>query len=130
MKKVLLWIMAAFYVGMGVAHLIKPTTYLTMVPKWLPAPMFLIVASGLVEIGLALGLMGVSTRRIAAILIMGMLGVYLLLIHLPQTWHFYQTADPALGSSLVRIGIQFLLIGWAYWYTRPVAQLVVHPVTR
>ncbi|RYC68873.1 DoxX family protein [Spirosoma sordidisoli] len=130
MKNVLLWIMAAFYAGMGGFHLIKPTNYLTMVPDWLPAPMFLVAGSGLVEISLALGLIWAITRRIAAMLIIGMLLVYLLLIHLPQTLHFYQTTDPALGNSVVRIGIQFLLIGWAYQYTKPVTQPVVHLATK
>lgn len=122
--------MAAYYGGMGVVHLIKPTSLLTMVPDWLPAPMFLIVASGLVEIALALGLLWAKTRRIAALLIMGMLLVYLLLIHLPQTLHFYQTADPALGRSVVRIGIQLILMTWAYWYVGSTNSLGTSPLKK
>ncbi|WP_018621799.1 hypothetical protein [Spirosoma luteum] len=61
-------------------------------------------------------------------LLIGMLLVYLLLIHLPQTLDFYQTADPALGSSLVRIGIQVVLMAWAYWYVGTKHSLGTNPL--
>jgi len=111
--------MVILYAGIGVAHLIKPTANLVMVPDCLPAPMLLILVSGLDEISLAAGLTWEKSRRLAAMLIMEMLLVYLLLIHLPQTLHFYQIKDPNFVSSLVRVGIQIILIIWAYWYVGP-----------
>jgi uncharacterized membrane protein len=121
MKKVkglLLYALVVFYLFMGAMHFIKPELYGAMMPPWLPAHKALIALSGVVEIALAILLVPIKTRAIAAKLIIAMLVVFLLVIHVPESIGYYKTGDERLMGSLVRIPIQFLFIAWAWMFVK------------
>ena len=52
-KRVLLYLMAVFYIFSGVMHLLRPDYYMPMMPAYLPWHAALIFLSGIAELGLA-----------------------------------------------------------------------------
>jgi uncharacterized membrane protein len=96
-------------IGAGLMHFIKPLPYLRFIPSFLPAALFIVYASGLVEILLGVGLLlNKSIARKASF------GIFILmLIFLPlHTWDVFRT-QPAIGSHTlanIRFPIQLLLI--------------------
>ncbi|MFY7786767.1 MAG: DoxX family protein [Thermoflexibacteraceae bacterium] len=119
-KVVSLYLLVLFYVGMGAMHLLYPKQYLAMMPTWMPAHIFLIYFSGIVEIVLGLLLLPLKTRVLSAKLIIAMLIVYFFGIHIPQSIDFYQTKNEGFVASIIRLPFQFLLIAWAWIFTQKV----------
>lgn len=117
-KRVLLWIMAAFYVLGGVMHFARPDFYLPMMPPYLPWHAALIFLSGVAELGLGLAVLSPVLRRFAA------WGIILLLIAIfPANIHIALHNVPVFGATQgagvwnwVRLPLQGVLILWAWWY--------------
>jgi len=110
--------MALLYFAAGVNHFINPEFYLPVMPEWMPVKMFLIYVSGFAELLLGILLVFNHTQKFAAQLILVMLVIFLFLIHIPQTIDFYKTGNKDFVFSLIRIAVQFLLIAWAWIYTK------------
>jgi uncharacterized membrane protein len=117
-KKILLYLLVAFYLFMGSMHFIIPEQYFAMMPSWLPAHMFLISLSGIIEIALAILLIPIKTRAIAAKLIVTMLVVFFFAIHIPESIVYYQTGNEKFIASIIRLPIQLLFIAWAWMFTK------------
>ena len=120
-KRVLLWVMAVFYVLAGVNHFINAQHYMPMMPPYLPWHAALVFLSGVAELGLGIAVLIPSLRRIAA------WGIILLLIAIfPANLHIALHNIPLFGATegagvwnWVRLPLQGVLILWAWWYTRP-----------
>jgi uncharacterized membrane protein len=117
-KIILLFLLVAFYVFMGSLHFMQPEQYFAMMPSWLPAQKILIILSGIVEIVLAVLLIPIKTRSLAAKLIIVMLVVFLVAIHIPQSVDFYQTSNEQFITSILRLPIQILFIAWAWMFAK------------
>lgn len=113
-----LYLMCALYIGAGIFHFMHPEKYLSLIPYWLPAHHLLINASGIAEIALGMLLIVPATRQVAAWLIIAMLIVFLLLIHIPHTYYLYGTPGYGFMIHLIRTPLQFVLIWWAWLYTK------------
>jgi uncharacterized membrane protein len=118
LKIILLYLLVAFYLFMGAMHFIKPEQYFAMLPSWLPSHSLLIALSGVVEIALAVLLIPLKTRTIAAKLIIVMLIVFFFAIHIPESIGYYQTGNEKFIASIIRLPIQFLFIAWAFLFTK------------
>lgn len=112
--------MASIYVVAGVRHFTHPDFYVQIIPPQLPLPIVLVYLSGAIEIFLGLLLVPTKTRRISA------WGIIALLIAVfPANIHMWLADIHIDGKQLpawfhaVRIPFQFLLMWWAYKYTRP-----------
>lgn len=123
-KTILLWIMAAAYIGAGFNHLMNPAFYVAIIPPELPAPEWLNLISGLAEIVLGVALLEPRLRAFAAWGIIALLiAVFPANVYMAQ----HNVGGPELapgggsGGPLVwiRLPLQALLILWAWWYTRP-----------
>lgn len=120
-KRVMLWVMAVFYVAAGVNHFRDPDFYLPMMPPYLPAHLALIQISGVAEIALGVAVLIPRVRRLAA------WGIIALLVAVfPANLHMALYDIPVGGRSeglgiwnWVRLPLQGVLIAWAWWYTRP-----------
>jgi uncharacterized membrane protein len=118
-KRVLLWLMGAFYVGAGMIHFLRPGFYLPMIPPYLPYHLALVYLSGLAEIVLGAAVLVPQTRALAA------WGIILLLIAIfPANVHIALHDVPLGGAehgagvwNWVRLPFQAVLIVWAWWYT-------------
>lgn len=101
----------------GINHFVNPGLYVPIMPPWLPEHMLLIYISGACEIVFGTLLFIKPARRLAA------WGIILLLIaifpaNIQMTINFYKEHNPYLWISIVRLPIQFLLIWWAYGFTK------------
>jgi uncharacterized membrane protein len=116
--KILLWIYATFYVLAGCNHFLSTAVYYVIMPKWLPAPGFLIYFSGILEIVLGILLLIKKTRKLVALLI-----ILMLIAFLPAHIYMIQITPFMLGKisvtpliAWVRLPLQLLFIGWAWYY--------------
>jgi uncharacterized membrane protein len=108
--------MGAAYIFAGLNHFINRDFYLKMLEGFLPFPETLNYISGAAEIFLGLGVMIPEARRVSA------WGIILLLIAIfPANINMALNAQEwNMPSAMLylRLPIQFLLIWWAYQYTR------------
>ncbi|ACY16793.1 DoxX family protein [Haliangium ochraceum DSM 14365] len=119
-KRVLLWLMAAVYVGAGVMHFLRPEAYAAIMPDYLPWHMALIYLSGVAEIVLGIAVLVPRTRRLAAWGIIALLiAVFPANIHAAVEQVSIAGADPVI--NWYRLPLQAVFIAWAWWYTRPSA---------
>ncbi|MEM6347826.1 MAG: hypothetical protein AAF927_28310 [Bacteroidota bacterium] len=115
LKLIALILMIALMLSGGVYHFVNPAVYDALMPDFFPK-LLANYAAGAVEILLGIGLILPKWRTRAA---WGV--VILMLIFFPlHIWDLFKE-QPALGSktaAIIRIPMQFLLIGWAYWLTQ------------
>lgn len=60
-------LLAIFYLGAGILHLISPRGFLAITPDWVPFPIFMVAFTGVAEIAGAVGLLIPQLRKWAAI---------------------------------------------------------------
>lgn len=119
MKKVFLYVMVFVYAASGIYHFVNPSFYEMIMPGWLLSHSLLNTLGGISEIILATLLLNSKTRKLSSYLIIAMLVVFLLLIHIPIAIDFYKINHPGLWIAIVRLPLQFVLIWWAWIYTKP-----------
>jgi uncharacterized membrane protein len=122
-KRILMWLMAVFYIYAGFNHLINPEFYLAIMPPGLPEPAWLNLISGLAEIVLGVFLLEPRTRIFAAWGIIALLvAVFPANLYMATSNIGPPSSEPGSGSGAfnwVRLPFQALFIAWAWWYTRP-----------
>lgn len=109
--------MAGLYVMAGINHFIHPEMYRKIMPTWLGWHELLINVSGICEVLFGLLLISFRTRSIAAWSIIGLLVAVFpaniqMVINHPKN-------DPWLWITILRLPLQFVLIWWAYLFTKP-----------
>jgi len=118
-KRILLWVMAVFYIYAGLNHLVNPEFYLAIMPPDRPGPALLNVISGLAGIVLGVFLLEPRTRVYAS------WGIIALLIAIFPANVYVAVENvgidgPGTGAGAanwIRLPFQALLIAWAWWYT-------------
>lgn len=127
LRRPLLYVMASIYIVAGVTHFIIPAAFAQIVPPILPYPVALAYLSGVAEIAFGVGLLFERTRRIAAWGIIALLiaifpaNIYMAVTDVTVTGVFGRTIDPSPAVRWGRLPLQGVLVLWAWWYTRPVA---------
>lgn len=112
-----LYLMSALYMAAGINHFIHPKFYLKIIPNWLPYHSLINYGSGVLEIVFALMLIPASTRVLGAWLIIGLL-IAIFPANIKMCVDFYHKSHPQFWITVVRLPLQFVLIGWAWWYTK------------
>ena len=110
--------MILFYAGAGINHFISTALYLKIMPPWLPYPNALVLISGIAEIVCAVLLFFSATRRAGAWCIIALL-LAILPANIQMLIDYYNNSNPLLWIAVVRIPVQFILIWWAYGFTKP-----------
>ena len=110
------WAFAALFVAGGVGHFVKTDVYMRIMPPYLPYHRALVLLSGVFEVVLGILLLVPTTKRPAA---WGLIA--LLVAVFPANVYMFQHPErfplpPTL--LLLRLPLQFVLILWAYAYTR------------
>ncbi len=120
LKRILQYLLAAFFVVAGLNHFINSGFYLTIMPPYLPWPLGLVYLSGFFEVALGILLL---VPRFTSLAAWGL--VALLIAVFPANIHMAINSDlfPQFSATALwlRLPLQFVLIAWAYWYTRPKA---------
>ena len=116
MKKYSIYLMGAAYVLAGINHFAHTDFYLKMLTGFLPYPVALNVISGAAEIILGIGVMIPKTRKISAWgIILLLVAIFPANINMALHW---QDWGQSIAPFLIRLPIQFLLLWWAYTYTK------------
>ena len=113
--------MIVFYLAAGANHFINPQFYLKIMPPWLAWHQQLVYLSGLLEILFALLLIFVPTRRIAAWGIIALL-VAVFPANIQMMLDYWYEGNRWTWLTIVRLPIQFILIWWAYGFTKPLLE--------
>jgi uncharacterized membrane protein len=118
------YLLGALFVLAGISHFTSPGFFRQIVPPFLPSPHLLVVLSGVAEIVLGALVMVPATRRVAAWGLIALLiavfpaNVYQALYNPtlvdPPAW----MGQPAQTALWIRLPLQFVLIWWAWRYTR------------
>jgi uncharacterized membrane protein len=110
-------VLAIFMASAGLMHLVRPDLYVKIVPPGLPLHRELVFVSGICEIALGVLLLIPRCSRLAA------WGIIALLIAVfPANIYLYQHQEilPAPWiAHFLRLPLQAVFIGWAYWHTKP-----------
>ncbi len=117
LRKISLFSITGLYILGGLNHFYNPAFYEAILPSYLPAHVFLIYFSGVIEIALGILLVPIKTRRLAAYLIVAMLIVFFI-PHVQMLIDFIKSDHPYLWIAIVRIPLQFILIWWAYSFAK------------
>ncbi|MGI8670802.1 MAG: DoxX family protein [Aridibacter sp.] len=116
-KIVLKWIFGLAFIFAGANHFINPKFYLKIMPPYLPWHLFLIYLSGIFEIILGIMLLIPKTQKLAAWgLILLLIAVFPANIYMAMNPNKFPELNPLL--IYLRLLIQFVLIAWAYWFTK------------
>ena len=119
-KILTIFVMSFFYIYVGIRHFIEPEWFVQIMPPFLPYHFELVYLSGFFEILFGVMLLFKRTRALACFLIILLLvAVYPANIYLA----FNEAPQQALGissfmASWVRLPMQFILIGLAYWHSK------------
>jgi uncharacterized membrane protein len=108
-------ILGAIMIVAGIAHFVFPAVYDAMIPDGLPKDL-VNYGSGALEIALGLA---VFIPRFRFRCTLGIL--LLMIVFLPVHVIDFFRDEPAIGSKMaaaIRIPVQFVLIGWAWWVHR------------
>lgn len=117
MKESSMYVMAVLYLAAGIYHFVNPRFYLKIVPSVLPFHEAIVAVSGVLEILFAILLLFDPTRHIAAwLIILLLIAIYPANIYMAMKW--YRKQHPKLWIAIVRLPLQFVLIWWAYVYTK------------
>ena len=110
--------LGVFLLIAGVGHFIATDEFTAQVPPWLPAPEFVVYASGVVEIALGLALIIVQRHRAV---VGWIVAAFFVIIFPGNVWQFIEARDAfGLDSDVaraVRLLFQPVLVVWALWCT-------------
>lgn len=110
-------LLAAAMIGVGVMHFTREPFFTRIVPAWLPAPRFLVYLSGVFEVALGAGLLWPRARKLCGL---GLVALYVAVF--PANVNM--VVHPELGGTVpvwalwLRLPLQLVLIGLAYWVSR------------
>jgi uncharacterized membrane protein len=121
LRKTALYGLIILYTGAGINHFINPAFYENIMPAYIPFHALCISLSGICEITFAALLIPARTRKIAAWLIIAMLIVFFT-VHIQMLLDYWRAGGALLWIAILRIPIQFVLIWWAYTYTKSLHQ--------
>ena len=105
------------FVLAGSNHFAMPDFYLNMMPAYLPWHAELVAISGVSEMLLGIGLIMPRTAPVAAWGIVALL-IAVFPANINMALHPEQFPDVPAASLWVRLPLQFLLVYWAYVFTR------------
>jgi len=118
LKFVMRTLLAALMLLAGVLHFTRPEPFASIVPAFLPFPFALVYISGAFELLGGIGLMVPWTSRFSAWGLIALFiavfpaNVYMAVYNIPINGEHYPV------GSWVRLPMQFVLIAWAYWFTK------------
>jgi uncharacterized membrane protein len=111
-------VLAAILLFAGIGHFINTAEFTAQVPPWLPAPEFVVYASGVIEILLALALIALPRQRV----LVGWITAAFFIAIFPGNISQFVTQTPAFGldsdaARFIRLLFQPLLVVLALWST-------------
>ena len=126
-KDTLRGILAVCMIVAGVLHLVVPEPFIKIVPGMLPAPGFLVWLSGVIEILLGIGLTA-SNLAVRSLSAWGLIALFIAVYPANLNMAFNHIKLEGIPDSWwlhgPRLPFQFVLIAWAYWFTKPLGESI------
>ena len=119
MKRLMRFLLGLLFLVAGVNHFFSTDFYVNIMPGYLPMHRELVYLSGVTEIAAGAMLFFGATVRIGAWGIVAMLVVFLL-VHVDMIVQ-HPDKHPKIAAEFLylRLVLQFPMIAWAWWFTRP-----------
>ena len=114
MKKYInLYLISILFIYAGFAHFINPQFYINITPSFIRFKQFLVDLTGVLEILGGILVLFKTTRKTGVYLLLGLL-ILFFIVHLDMLFTYQVSENFILNKSLllIRIIIQFILIGW------------------
>ena len=119
-KQILKVLFALCMIAAGLSHFIVPHPYVKIVPPQLPYPEAIVYISGFFEILGGIGLFIPLVSQAAAWgLVLLLIAVYPANINMAVNNIHINNIPDGNWFQAIRLPFQFVLIAWAYWYTKP-----------
>jgi uncharacterized membrane protein len=119
LKLIFKFLFAVSFVVAGFNHIFNTSFYLHIMPPYLPRPLLLVYLSGLIEIILGVLLLSPKLTWMAAWgLVALLIAVFPANLHMAVNHELYP--EYSVTALWARLPLQFVLIGWAYWYTKSI----------
>lgn len=119
-KKIALIVLAMFFVAIGVGHFVSPDPFVAIMPDYLPLHLELVYLSGVFEVGLGLAVLFRPVRQWAGYGIVALLiAVYPANINMALNPEPFLEQGMTMFALYARLPLQFVLMAWAIWVTRP-----------
>ena len=113
--------LAAALLGSGVAHLVRPAPFDSIVPRWLPpSRRFWTVGSGLAEVATGLLLLRPQTRRAGGLAAAGLF-VAVFPANVWMAWLWRHKPWPYRVAAIARLPLQVPLVAWGLRVARAAA---------
>lgn len=117
LKKAGLYVMTLLYIVAGINHFAKTDVYISIMPPWLSYKRLLVYVSGGCEILFGILLLAATTRRLGAwAIILLLIAVYP--ANIQMAVNYYRSGSSYFWITILRLPLQFILIWWAYQYTK------------
>lgn len=105
--------MSLLYVVAGLYHFVNPNFYLKIIPRYIPFHLFLVYATGVIEIILGILIVIKKHQKKAAWLIIIML-IAFLPVHIQMLQDSWISFNLKFITAALRLPLQFVLIYWTY----------------
>jgi uncharacterized membrane protein len=115
-KLILKVVLALFFAFAGINHFRQTDFYLRMMPPYVPSHLAMVQISGVAEIVLGLLLLIPAASRTAAWGLIALL-IAVFPANLQMALHPETFPEFSPRALWLRLPLQAVLIGWAYWYT-------------
>jgi uncharacterized membrane protein len=125
MRRPLRAVLVVFMVAIGIAHFVAPADFASVIPHFLPAPVALVLVSGVCEIAGGIGLLVARVRRLASY---GLVALYVAVF--PANLNMALTGAAPEGVHLapvllwLRLPFQIVFIVWALGVGRDGGQVL------
>lgn len=119
------WVMSVSMLAMGVLHFTAESFFVQIMPPQLPAPVFLVRLSGVIEAALGLALIPVATRRLAGYGLVALYiavfpaNIYMAVANVQLQGMPAWFPQPSPLALWLRLPMQLVFIAWALWVSRP-----------
>ncbi len=116
-KAVLKVVMGVGFIAAGVNHFLSTTSYVRIMPSYLPWHTQLVLISGVAEVALGILLL---VRRTSTMAAWGLIALLLAVFPANVQMAMHAELFPQIPAAVlwIRLPLQAALIAWAYWYTR------------
>ena len=115
MKGLVRTILGIAMISAGILHFVRPGVFVKIVPDYLPAPLALVLISGLFEIAGGVGILVPRTRKLAAF---GLVALYVAVFPANLYMATHDTELPR-WALYARLPFQLVLIALAIWVSSP-----------
>jgi len=117
-QRIALLALSLLFVVAGINHFVSTAFYLSIMPGYLPAHLELVYLSGMLEVMGGVAVLIPKARAPAGWMLIALLiAVFPANLHMALNPTSFADIHPL--ALYIRLPLQGLLIGWAYWATRP-----------